>query len=182
MEDDKGRNFADDLLEAALARHASEGPRPGLEARILANVSAAERAQRPRAWAMGLGLAAATVLIVVVAMQWPRSVRKPAPAESVPTVAANKPEPALTVKAPKPRKAATRLQRARPAEFRMSRPAQFPTPAPLTEQEKLLLLYVKTAPKSVLAATAAKSLDEPLEIPDLKIASLKIKELPEPKD
>jgi hypothetical protein len=60
------------------------------------------------------------------------------------------------------------------------RPAQFPTPFPLTEQEKLLLVYLSKATKPDLVAEtnqANEAAVSDLEIPGIKIADLEIKPL-----
>jgi hypothetical protein len=61
-----------------------------------------------------------------------------------------------------------------------SRPEQFPTPLPLTEQEKLLLAYLDKATQPDLVAGTNKT-DETtfteLEIPSIQIAPLEIKSL-----
>jgi hypothetical protein len=60
-----------------------------------------------------------------------------------------------------------------------SRPAQFPTPAPLSAQEKLLLAYVASTPKSELITPVVRDPQiEPLQFPEIKIARIEIKELP----
>ncbi len=59
----------------------------------------------------------------------------------------------------------------------LARPEQFPSPTPLSEQEKLLLRYVEEAPKEVLMASQMNG--EPvrdLEIRDLDIPPLEVEE------
>jgi hypothetical protein len=63
---------------------------------------------------------------------------------------------------------------------RRSRPEQFPTPLPLTEQEKLLLVYLNKATKTDLVAETNQTDETPvsdMEIPRIKIAALEIKPL-----
>ncbi len=59
------------------------------------------------------------------------------------------------------------------------RPEQFPTPAPLTEQETLLLLYLQRTPASELATTTTEEPIEDLKIPELAFAPLEIRPLSE---
>jgi hypothetical protein len=178
--DDKERNrFADALLEAALRGYGSEAPRPGLEARILARVQAREREAQSHWWAWALAATAAALAIGVFSIYYPRH----QPVIPPPTPSASKPEPESPVTVavvPQPSAALqVRARRTRPVTNHPSRPAQFPTPAPLTEQEKLLLLYVKQTPASVLAAPVNRPLDEDVEIPELNIAALEIRPLGE---
>jgi hypothetical protein len=60
------------------------------------------------------------------------------------------------------------------------RPEQFPTPYPLTEQEKLLLAYLDKASKPDLVAGTNQTDEAPvseLEISRIQIAALEIKPL-----
>jgi hypothetical protein len=59
-------------------------------------------------------------------------------------------------------------------------PEEFPTPLPLTEQEKLLLAYVRHAEQSGTSAGTAQPDDAPLtdlEIPAINITPLHIEPL-----
>jgi hypothetical protein len=63
---------------------------------------------------------------------------------------------------------------------RQPRPEQFPTPFPLTEQEKLLLAYVSETDNTELAAEAKRTEEAPiaeLTISAINIAPLEIKPL-----
>jgi hypothetical protein len=55
--------------------------------------------------------------------------------------------------------------------------AQFPSAEPLSEQERLLLVYVRNTPASALMASANKDMQE-LQIPDLNIPDLEIEAMP----
>ena len=167
--------FADELLDASLRKYRSEEPRAGLETRILAGARAAERAaQRRGTWVWVLGAAAAGLAVVAVVLSLPRS--RPALVPSPAPLAATKPaSPPLG-----PQAVSTVPKTVRPhVTLAARRPEQFPTPMPLSEQERLLLLYVKAADQSGLAAQANQSgKDQSLEIPELSIAALDIKLLP----
>jgi hypothetical protein len=180
--DDKERNrFADALLEAALRRYRSEAPRPGLEARILAQVQAREREARPHGWAWALGATAAALAIGAVTIYLPQHHPVVLPSTPRATTARSESQEQEKV-AVVTRPSSTpplRARRTRAVTIQPSRPAQFPTPAPLTEQEKLLLLYVKQTPASVLGARVNRPLDEDVEIPDLNIAALEFRPLGE---
>jgi len=69
-----------------------------------------------------------------------------------------------------PRRPAQRSQR---VSAELHRPEQFPTPSPLTEQEKLLVQYVEATSKSALPAEQIQvGRGEGLSIPGVNIAAL----------
>jgi len=180
---DKDR-FVDDLLDASLRRYRSEEPRAGLENRILANVRASDRALQPRRWVWAWTLAAsATVLILAVVVL--RFTSRPASrtAGTLPALQtiAPKPEPQKMVAvAPWVSHIPGRPVRAlRSPAPESRRPEQFPTPSPLSEQEKLLLRYVESMPLPELAIQTGTKQTEQLSIPKLRIAALEIKPLAE---
>ncbi len=188
---DRGRkqdSFVDELLEASLARYQSEKPRPGLETRILAGVRAKAQAVQRATWLLAFGAVAATVLIISAGMYVVQ--RSPAPAthrasESAPSRMGS-PEAGLAPKAipPKPRGGVVVYPALRPSRRARSvprRPEQFPTPAPLSKEERLLLVYVSQVPRSDLTKPVFRDPEiEPLEIPELKVAMIEIKDLPRP--
>jgi hypothetical protein len=177
--DDKEKRFVDELLDASLRRYASTEPRPGLEGRVLAGVRARQQAARRRTvWAWGMGLAAVAAMVTLLLIYWPR--QQP---EHLPVIAnrpANISAPAVArviprVQPPLPR------QPVRPAAPSMvdTRPQQFPTPRPLSEQEKLLLAYAKSLNGSSDASAPQADMDveHDLEIPPISIAAIKIEPL-----
>ena len=105
----------DELLKEALACYAGRDPRPGIEERVLRRVRA-PRLVRPSAWAVAL-LAAACV---IVTMMIPReeTLVAPLPALVMPPIPA-------VVKA-------------------AGSPERFPTPSPLTREERMLLALANT--------------------------------------
>lgn len=168
--------FVDYLLDATLERYSSVEPRTGLEGRILAGVAARWRSARRRNWTLALAFSALAVAAFVFAVLTPR--RNPASVAPPEQVATAQPEAVI------PRASFSRelppVRNVQKPTAIPQRPRQFPTPAPLSEQEKLLLLYVQETPKSVLAEPVNTAKD--LEIPDLKIAALDIKDLPRMND
>jgi hypothetical protein len=173
MNREDGR-FADQLFDAALALGSNTEPRAGLEDRILAGVAARQKAARRRNWTLSFAVGALAVLAVALAIRVTRRPTVHALPPS-PLVAATRPEipapPAPIAREPlHPTK--VRMPKAAP-----QRPQQFPTPAPPSEQERLLLLYVKQTPEPVLTAPPANT-DKDLEVPELSIAALEIKDLP----
>ena len=192
--EDKDR-FVDELLDSALAHHRDAEPRAGLEGRILAHVraTASERSAQRKAWRLWAAAAAIATVMVFVAIyasnRAPRSVPQtslasntvPAPSPTETLKASSGPTPATrpATKVAEPK----RVARSEPKPSRRVEahhwPSQFPTPAPLTPEEKALVRYVQETPPQVLAASLSKaqSLDQPVEIKPLKIAPLEIQPL-----
>jgi len=173
---DKDR-FAEELLDASLRRYRIEEPRPGLEARILASLRANEQAVRPKVWVWALVASAAMLTIAVVFLLLSsRLASRTTTVSPAPQAVAPKAEtPKVVAVAPPMSRVPgrpVRPSRSLAPEFR--RPEQFPTPSPLTEQEKLLLRYVRGIPPlgprelEDLAGAQHLKLSE-LFIPDLDV-------------
>ena len=148
--DSTKRTPLDDQLDAALAKYSSIEPRAGLEQRILANLKAQEV---PRAdlswWRWAIPLAAAVLVASfliwrVHGQRQEQVVRRPTPAEQQLQVATN---PTVQDDGP-PRagKRSMRTKRYKPTAVSVAptgpKLEQFPSPRPLSEQEKLLAEYV----------------------------------------
>ena len=177
--DDKQKQFVNELVDAALRNYSGGGPRPGLETRILAGVRVRQEAARRRAaWLWSASLASLALMVALVVARWPRPAPAPAPyAAKAPARVSLAPAgpaapPLLVVKPRRP-------PRSRVLSQRDTRPQQFPTPRPLSEQEKLLLAYVQAVKSSAGAAApdAAPNPDEDVEIPALSITSIRIEPL-----
>ncbi len=170
MNDRDERQFEDELVEAALRERANAQPRTGLEERILRSVEA-QRSPRlvrlPRwAWAFAAG-AAAVVLAATLILHRPAVSGPSAPTVSITeTPKPVKPGPSRNVIARVPPPA---------ANSKTVRLAVFPSPRPLSAQEKLLLAYVRKSRLAESAAVSAQPLDEELKIPKLEVAALDIK-------
>jgi hypothetical protein len=176
--DDKEKSFIDELLDASLRHYASAEPRPGLEGRVLAGVRARQEAARRRsAWPWAVGVAAVAAMVTLLVIHWPH--QQPAPLPVTAKAPANLSAPAVAkivtpARPPMPRPA--------PPRRVDTRPEQFPTPRPLSEQEKLLLVYAQSL-KGSSAASAWKADEDPeheLEIPALSIAAIQIEPLASP--
>ena len=182
MHDEKTDQFVDELLDASLKQYGGEEPRAGLEMRLLAGVRSRRRAatRRRLMWALAVcaGALAAVALVVhsahspirhrLTTAYGPRpaakSVANPGGADSrilSPRLVPGSKE--------KPRTA-------KPAVRATRRPEQFPTPMPLTEQEKLLLTYFSKTGKPDLHAETNKA-DEAAEISNINVAPLEIEPL-----
>ena len=175
--DDKERQFVDELLEASLRNYAGDAPRAGLEGRVLAAVRARQQAARWRtAWAWTLGVAGVAAMVTLLVLHWPH--RQPAPLPVTAKAPANPSAPVVAKGAPVVQP--PMLRRAvRPAVATTvdSRPQQFPTPRPLSEQEKLLVAYVQAVKASEGVSGPSTEQSHDLEIPPLSIAAIKIEPL-----
>jgi hypothetical protein len=171
----------DDMLDSLLAKYSSAEPRPGLENRILANLKLAnprdaESREASRGWWgfkwlwAGAALAALIVAGVLIGgkrhgappsntmVQTRQPVPQPAVKSSLPsTVGATPPihhrHKAL---APGPQQNAGLAW--------SQRPAVFPTPTPLSEQERMLLQYYSGTPREEVIAQSHP--DEPPVVGD----------------
>jgi hypothetical protein len=181
--------FVDELMDSALAQQRAEEPRAGLEARILGHVRAAasQRSSRKGLW---VAVTATAALVMIVAFYMARRPHGAAVDTSHAVNAVTAPPPQKTLTA---NSGATPNARAAPSvhepkltarrENKPSRrvqahhwPSQFPTPAPLTEEQKALVQYVRETPPKVLAEPILKAEltvqhveIKPLEIPPLEI-------------
>ncbi len=167
MADEKQDKF-DRILDAALAKYATAEPREGLEGRVLATW----RAERARllnrtSWRWSVTTALAAVVIVALALALrsdkrfhpavathPSSAR-PAPKEDPQIVSSGR------LKEVRPQERAARhgtsvrrsqpeiVIAANPGPSKLSSPRldQFPSPHPLSEQEKILVDYVTQYPE-----------------------------------
>ena len=158
MSDRKDKTFIDDLVEQSLDRRREIEPLRGLEERLLA------RLRSPRqvwwagwAWRLASALAALAVIAAVVGHRTRPPARRPVAQVSTPAPLAVPARLPRATPAKPLRAAPRRANHARPASMTAQssepRPNTFPTPTPLTEQERLLLRFVQAAPAQVLLAT-----------------------------
>ncbi len=175
--DDKEKRFVDELLRASLRHYASAEPRPGLEGRVLAGVrSRQQAASRRTAWAWAIGMAATAAMVMLFVIHWQRQQTPPTSVAAKAT--ASDSAPAVAKIAPPARPTVPRRPQRSVGQPKVdTRPQQFPTPRPLSEQEKLLLVYAESL-KASPADSAWKADQEPeLEIPALSITAIKIEPL-----
>jgi hypothetical protein len=215
MHQNEHNRFVDDLLDASLAQYRSVEPRPGLENRILAQLSTEQLAAPWRAWAwrIGAGVAAAGAVLALVsaayrlrlqtpisATQLPRPVRKveasrqTAGVLSAQSFTRRHKNPGLKHSAELQRGSADLASRSAavahfgkpgstevaqtPAPQKEPRWAAFPSPAPLSEEERLLVSLVQQSPEG--ARVAFPDQDEAVSssgVPDLDIPPLEMKYL-----
>jgi len=153
-------------LDAVLTKYAAAEPREGLESRILANLQA-ERIQAPnRAW-WRWSLAALTAIVILVAtLVWrigpsqhevmnhiPATVEAPkAPTVQVASTSSSAPARAnhAAIRNTQPHHSLPTVAAALP------KLDQFPSPQPLSEQEKLLAGYIYRYPKDAALIAEAR--------------------------
>jgi len=162
---------ADRELDAALAKYAAVDPRAGLEERVLANLRVEqERVPNHAWWSWSVAVALAAVVVAALIVGW-RS------GKSSPPVIVNHPSP-LAPGANEPRtkvaangganqvrpagqgsKRAATVLRPQPTVVASVIPKldQFPSPQPLSEQEKILQNYVAQYPEQALLLARARS-------------------------
>lgn len=177
--DDK---FLDELLDAGLRQFSASPPRGGLEGRAIAALRAGASAKPRRywVWAMAGGLAVLAAVVVTV-LRHPSSPIRPQASSSA---KANPPAalPSVPLKA-RPSAIApvakVKLLQGRQTKRSVSRqrPEQFPTPRPLSEEERLLLVYVSNLTPQAVNATSMQDQSAEPEIPALAITALQIKPL-----
>lgn len=161
---------ADCLLHATLARYASVEPRAGLEARILANLRAAQTRIPKRAWwRLSLAATATAVLVVAVFLPW-RSGRPAHPVDATVKPAPQSRETQLVLNSgslargdtiapqqPPPQRAAVHRSRHDDVAVAVPKLDQFPSPRPLSQQEKMLRSYVAEDPVQAVLIARARS-------------------------
>jgi len=159
----------DRVLDAALAKYTAAEPRAGLEERVLANLRGEQARIPDRVWWRWTAVAAVAVVIVVVLALSLRSDKASRPIvvnhPSTPTEAPRERETEIVSNAhssgtrpARPSAARKPAVRPSPPEVAIARAPkleQFPSPQPLSEQEKLLQNYVaQNAEQAVLLARA----------------------------
>lgn len=158
----KERDDLDRTLDAALSKYASVEPRGGLEERILANLRVASTRGAQRAWwNWGFAvLAAAFLIVAAVVWQWNKASQPPIVVHRPPANAAPiAPRMANRDISPPPQKRGhkTISPRLQP-EIAAASPKLdvFPSPLPLSEQEKILASYVAGYPEHAALVAEAR--------------------------
>jgi len=162
-EDNPKERDLDRTLDAALAKYASVEPREGLQERILANVRAAGGRAKQRAWwtwGFAAVLAAAFMIVAAVVWQW-NKVSQPPIVVHRPPVNAEPIAPRIANRDidPAPQKKQHRTLRPRlQPEIASAGPKLdvFPSPLPLSEQEKILASYVAGYPEHAALVAEAR--------------------------
>ncbi len=174
----------DDLIDAALSSYSATETRPGLVRRILTNALAESLRRKRVAWAWTLALpAAACLLIFLLLAVRHNSYRSTleATATTIPvTTAAISRETLATNSFPSSgKRSVSHKALTRPSTTRETLPKQdaFPSPSPLTAEEKAAIALVRDpAPLPRQVETAG------VEISPIHIAELQIKPIAPPDD
>jgi hypothetical protein len=147
----------DRALDAALVKYSAVEPRAGLDERILANLRIERMRVPERAWwRWGVVAAVAAVIIVTVALAWKsgrpiqqqivqQAPAQQSPRQSPPQVEAD--DQHVGVGSPTTPKRQPRVRHSQPVVTTVAAAANpklyvFPSPQPLSEQERILMSYV----------------------------------------
>ena len=166
----------DEMLDSMLANYSAAEPRPGLETRILANLRETPEKQTAQGWWnfkwLWAGMVAAAIIVAAVLISGRRRIEPPTHVAVKTTQPAPQPENSVARADCAKGNGSDfiganhrRLQRQQNAALALSeRPAVFPTPTPLSEQEKLLLSYLAGTPREEVIAQSHP--DEPPVVGD----------------
>ena len=157
----------DRVLDAALAKYAAVEPRAGLEERVLATLHAERNRAPDRAWRRwGLALAAMAVILAAATLAF--RTRKPPPsviAKTPSTTASPTKPPAqlanreetVVPHAHSPRRKVIRHWAQQEGVLAaVPKLDQFPSPRPLSEQERMLASYVANDPQRAALIAEAR--------------------------
>jgi hypothetical protein len=170
--DNDKQDDLDRILDGALLKYAAVEPSVGLEERVLAQMRAERARDRDRTWWRWSVMAAAAAIVVVaiaLALQWggplhpqvahhaPSNLQVP---NEIPRIISN--ENGNGVRVRKQGKDATyriTARRSQPQVIIASNPRldQFPSPQPLSEQEKILASYVARYPENAALIAQART-------------------------
>ncbi len=164
-EQEKDRN-PDKILDSLLAAYSDVGPRPGLEARIVARLR--DQVSRASVWNWNWawiwpGAAAATLasLVFIIALQRPVEPPKAPVAQADWTMLHHHVPAVVEVVRKDQNRAKPRIENVVAEAATDTRPEVFPTPAPLSDQEKLMLRYLARTVRQEIVAQSRP--DKPLE-------------------
>jgi hypothetical protein len=167
----EGSDELDRVIDGALPDYSGTEPLAGLEERILNRVRVVKDASRRRlVWAFAL-VAVAAVIVVVIVVRGPR-VSVPKNDDAV--VATAHVGSAVAVEKP-PRGEPKRSVRARaPRQRVLPKRDLFPTPAPMTDEERALVAFVSQRPSEAqeIFADLRKRSVEPIAIEPIQISPL----------
>jgi hypothetical protein len=165
----------DEMLDSMLAHYSAAEPRPGLETRILANLRETPEKQTAQGWWnfkwLWAGMVTAAIIVAAVLLSVRRGIVPPTHVVVRTTQPA--PQPVIRPHAPIAPKETVQIYRRKPSAVPAQqdaalalnqRPAVFPTPTPLSEQERLLLSYLAGTPREEVVAQSHP--DEPPVVGD----------------
>ena len=159
----------DQWLESALSQYTKAEPRAGLESRVCANLQAERNriASRHRWWWV-VGTAAALAAILAVVWVGGGDRKRNARSAAGASMTTNREAPRDSIQpraAPQVARPQREVAQRRPANrpmrdlalARMPKLAQFPSPQPLSEQEKILASYVANYPEHAALVAQARA-------------------------
>jgi hypothetical protein len=155
----------DKLIDGALAGYSSAEPLAGLEQRVLNRARAERSSRQRRGWWTAVALAASAVAAALVAVAPQR--RVPAPVAVVLPPPQVEPASPAVVSGAAPRPAAA-VRRARGPRVLPKRNL-FPTPSPLSPQERLLVQLAESRPQLLLGRPVDEICIKPIEIAPLQV-------------
>jgi hypothetical protein len=161
----------DEVLDSLLANYSSVEPRPGLETRILANLRDAEEKNTAHGWWNFKWLWAGTVAaaIIVAAVLIGGRHRIEPPTHVIVKTSPSVPQQEIQPHAPIAPKETVRIYRRKPRATKQpqnaalalsQRPANFPTPVPLSEQERMMFSYLENTPQEIIVAQLPRNNDQ----------------------
>jgi hypothetical protein len=158
MADHDQAQKVEELLDSMLATYSAVDPRPGLEMRVLAILKAAREKQRPWFGLQSMWAGAAAAVLAVIALIFllrSEEKRQPPAIEAVHTTQQPAPKIAREQGPDRPPAHPATVYpvgKAGTQQIADTRPDVFPTPAPLSEQEKLMLRYLAGTPREEIVA------------------------------
>ncbi len=165
---DRERDELDRLIDGALASYADAEPLAGLEQRVVNRVRGVRKRRR---WLVcGVGAAvAASVVVGIVMWSGQKTVVKKAAVMVARVEPAVAPRETAVVSAPKARVRVKRVARTRV----LPKLEQFPTPTPMTAEERGLVVLVRRDPQGMQAWGELEArASEPVEIRPIRITPL----------
>jgi hypothetical protein len=161
-------NELDKILDGALSTYSREEPRPGLDSRVLDRIRAERERRRFRWFRWAVAIPAFACLLLAITF-WTTRDSIPKSWKPAPIVAKTAPASPIA-----PQVFQTTVARRRLKHLRLPKREQFPTPAPLTAEERALLAFVVRSPKQAeeLFSGAKSRTSEPLEIKAIHIEPL----------
>jgi len=172
MADQEKDKRVDEMLDSLLANYSSAEPRPGLETRILANLQGAAGNESPAGWWnfrwLWAGMVTAAIIVAAVLISGRHRVEPPT--HVIVRTSQPAPQPEIQPRTPIVRQETAKVHRRKPstvptaqrnATLALSeRPANFPTPAPLSEQERMMFIYLENTPREVVIAQLPRNDDQ----------------------
>jgi hypothetical protein len=172
MADQEKDKRIDEMLDSLLANYSAAEPRPGLETRILANLQGAAGNESSAGWWnfkwLWAGVVVAVIIVAAVLISGRHRIAPPTHVIVKTSLAVL--QPGIQPHAPIARQETARLHRHKPSTVPTipqntalalsERPANFPTPAPLSEQDRLMFMYLENTPHEVVIAQLPRNNDQ----------------------